>query len=451
MFEYNPPCYISAALSVFIAGCWLGWPSPAVPKLLQGEASLKITSNEISWVVALMDFGNVLSPIPSGYLADYLGRKTTLLLTAFLYIVTWALVIFGKSAWYLYIARIGAGMGKGVAFTVLPMYLGEIAGVQVRGAISTIFPGLLSAGVLFEYCIGPFVTYSLLNIISGLLPILFFVAFFLLPESPYYLLMETRVQDAKTSLEWFRNKEIKNEAMNEELEEMKRTVEREIKEKGRFVDVVTTAGNRKALIIVTFLSAFQRFGGISPMLAYTVITLPKSGGYFKPDVYMIFFGITMVVGNVVSAPLMDSWGRKPLLLFSCTACAFCTGVSAMFYRSAGHNNNLEGLNWVPYLCFLGYGMSFSLGIISIPSIFVGELFPTNIKSHAAAIGTIFLAIASFSINKLYLFVKENYGTQYMYGFFTVCSIITVIFTMLMVFETKGKTFSEIQHKLNKNS
>ncbi|XP_046669301.1 facilitated trehalose transporter Tret1-like isoform X1 [Homalodisca vitripennis] len=437
----------SAALSVFIAGCWLGWPSPAVKMFFEGDVHFNITNDDISWIVALMDFGNTLSPIPSGYMSDCMGRKLTLLMTAFLYLGTWSLAIFGNNAYYLYVARIGAGLGKGVAFTVVPMYLGEIAGVKVRGAISTIFTGLLYSGIMFEYIIGPFVSYDMLNYISGVVPIVFFLTFFMLPESPYYLLMKERHKEARKSLAWFRSAKVDDEVLVKELDLMSRTVQKDMEEKGSFADLLSTPGHRKAMAIVMFLSAFQRFGGISPMLAYTVVTLPKTGGYFPADIYMIIFGVMMVVGNFIGTPLVDRVGRKPLLIISCSSCAILTGISTIFYMAAGPENNTENFNWVPYACFVAYGIAYSIGIGVIPSTFVGELFPTNIKSYASAIAAIFFAVASFAINKFYLLVKDNFGVYYMFGFFTLCSISSVIFTTFVVFETKGKTFAEIQNKL----
>lgn len=441
----------SAALSVFIAGCWLGWPSPAVKMLLKNEAHIQIDVQDVSWIVALMDFGNVLSPVPSGYLSDFFGRKITLIGTAFLFLGTWLLAIFGSLPIYLFAARIGAGIGKGVAFTVVPMYLGEIAGVQVRGAVSTIFTGLLYSGILFEYCIGPFLSYRMLNIVSGIIPFVFFLTYIVMPESPYYLLMRGRQKEARRSLVWFRNAHKTDEALERELDEMAKNVQREMEEKGSFLDLVKTVGNRKALLIVMVLSSFQRLSGVSPLLAYTTVTLPATGGGVQRDLYMIIFGVTMVIGNFLGTPLIDKLGRKPLLLASCLGCAVVTGISGVFYYWVypyKPDELITPYNWVPYACFVTFGITYSLGIGVIPSTFVAELFPTNVKSFASAISAIFFALASFLINKIYLLVAESVGVHYMFLLFTMSSIFSTLFTYFLVFETKGKTFTEIQNKLN---
>ncbi|RZF35232.1 hypothetical protein LSTR_LSTR017188 [Laodelphax striatellus] len=81
----------------------------------------------------------------------------------------------------------------------------------------------------------------------------------------------------------------------------------------------------------------------------------------------------------------------------------------------------------------------------VPNTLLGELFPANVKSKAAAVATIFFAIASFSVNKVYPSVP-NYT---MFAFFALTNLIAAIFTWLYVIETKGKSFSEIQQLLHK--
>lgn len=81
---------------------------------------------------------SAITPIPSAYLADRFGRKTTLLLGAIPFIIGWILVIVANSVGMLYAARMFSGLGYGIVYTVAPMYTGEIATNEVRGALSTL-------------------------------------------------------------------------------------------------------------------------------------------------------------------------------------------------------------------------------------------------------------------------------------------------------------------------
>lgn len=79
-----------------------------------------------------------MSPIPASYLADRIGTKKTLLLAAVPYIIGWVLVMFAGNVPTIYVSRLISGLGYGIAYTAAPMYLGEIASDEVRGAMTTL-------------------------------------------------------------------------------------------------------------------------------------------------------------------------------------------------------------------------------------------------------------------------------------------------------------------------
>lgn len=129
---------ISATLITATAGTCYGWPSPTLPYLRSKESSIPTSQDEGSWIVSIMILCSALTPIPSAYFADRFGRKTTLLLGAIPFILGWVLVIVAKSVAVLYVARMFSGLGYGIVYTVAPMYTGEIATNEVRGALSTL-------------------------------------------------------------------------------------------------------------------------------------------------------------------------------------------------------------------------------------------------------------------------------------------------------------------------
>lgn len=228
-----------------------------------------------------------------------------------------------------------------MTFTVAPMYLGEIASVPIRGALSTVFAGLLWAGTMFEFTVGPYVSFKMLAVLSGTVPVLFFCSFLLMPDSPYFLLMRNREAEAKRALQWLRNQPVTNDdaersvqilgMVDKELKEIKATMNEEMNEKGRFYDLVSIPGNRRALMIVLVMSAFQRLCGISPLLAYSSTTLPPHDGFLGPSELIIVFGCILTVFNFVATPLIDRLGRRPLLLFSAAGCGLVTGISAIWF------------------------------------------------------------------------------------------------------------------------
>ncbi|XP_054270510.1 facilitated trehalose transporter Tret1-like [Macrosteles quadrilineatus] len=441
---------MAAGLSMFILGNWVSWPSPAVKHILAGDTKLDISPVQVSWAVALLDLGNIISPIPSSYVTNYLGRKVTLIILSFVFFLTWLLAIFGTTAYYLYTARFLVGLSKGLTYIVVPIYLGEIASTQVRGGVGTIFGGMMAYGMLFELLIGSFVDYDTLNIISSPFPVLFFLFFFRFPETPYFLLMKGREDEAKKSLAYFRSSKEDSTILQQELKQISKNVSEDSKKTGGYMDLVSSPSTRRATLISVGLATIQRLSGCTSIIAYSTVTLPPTGGYFSPDVYMIIFAVVMIIGLTICTTLIDMFGRKPLLIISSVGCMIGTGVTAVFYWMSTFTD-VTAYNWVPYFGIIFYSIMLSIGLGNIPPVITVELFPANLRSHANALTAVFYALSSFITNKMYLQVKMSIGVHYMYLFFMICSFIGVIFTSFVVFETKGMTFSEIQDTLKKKT
>lgn len=412
---------------------------------------MSMNSEQVSWAVALLDFGNVISPIPSGYITNYLGRKRILVILSFLLFASWLLTIFGTTPSSLYAARFIVGICKGLAFTVVPIYLGEIAGTTVRGGVGTIFCSMMNYGILFELCIAPLVTYETLNIICSPFPVLFFLFFFRFPESPYFLIMKGSQAEAKKSLAWFRNLDESSPVLELEIKQISANVEEDMSKKGGYKDLMSTPDTRRAMLITVGLAVLQRLSGMSSIIAYSAITLPPTGGYFSPDVYMVFFGITAIIGQSVCIALIDKLGRKPLLIISCAGCALSNGISALFYWLREYKDIHYSYNWVPYMCVILYGIMFAIGIGTIPSVITVELFKSNLRSNATSVAAICYAVGSFATNKLYLFLQSMIGTYFNFILFAISSLLCLILSSTIYFETNGKSFTEIQTILKQSS
>lgn len=433
------------------SGAWLAWPSASIKPLLKGEHCCHFSRAQISTMVALMDLGNVLTPIPSSYFMDWIGRKPTLYSTAAMNIIGSILVMIANDAWYIYLARFSVGMAKGVAFAVVPIYLAEVANVQIRGALSTMFIGFLNIGIFYDYFFGAIISYNSLNIANALIPIVFMITFIFVPESPYYLTMKKKEKKALKSLAKYRQVDKEDEGLLAEAKLVSLTVDKDLEQKGRFFDIFTTRSMRRATLMIGALALFQRCSGISPTLAFSTITLPETGGGLSREVYMIIFSFILAVANYVATPLIDTWGRRNLLIYSAVSTSLVQLVAGIYYFLETNRFDVSSWRWLPYVCLVLFAVTYSLGMGFIPSTLVGELFPTNVKCYASSLSAIILAATSFCVNRVFREVADNWGVEYMYLFFCLTSAACGVFCIFYVFETKGKTFAEIQHILKVKS
>uniref|UniRef100_A0A224XP17 Putative gypsy-15 st-i n=1 Tax=Panstrongylus lignarius TaxID=156445 RepID=A0A224XP17_9HEMI len=437
----------SATISVIMSGNSLGWPSPALPRLLGPDSPVPMDKDDSSWMISLMYLGNLVSPIPCGILMERIGRKMTLLYLNLFPFSSWLIILLTRSTYWLYLARFLAGLWLGIVYTVVPIYLGEIAEPSIRGSLSTLFAITTYVGVLFEYVLGPYVSYDALAIASGSFCIIFILLFGWMPETPYFLIKNGEKTRARESLYWLRGCPPN---VDEELYRIESAVQQQMLNKGNLKDLVATTGNRRAIIIVGVLSILQRFSGIGAMIAYTSITLPKGSlGPIGRDECVIILGVVWVVSTFTASFLIDKLGRKYLLVISSVGCGIATFLAGLWFLLNEFTNiNVSDFDWSPFVCFVLHGFFYSIGLNPIVTTVKGEVFSASIKGVASALTTLMLALASFVLNKSYQMIADNVGMYMNYWLYALGCIFAVTFTITYVVETKGKTLQEIQDKLN---
>ena len=429
-------------------GMFLGWPSPVLQKITSPTSEVYLTSDQISWMISVLYIGSTLSPIPTGWMTNCLGRKMTFMVLASVAITSWLFLIAVQNPTGIYIARFLGGMWGGSAYTIAPLYLCEITEPKVRGAINALFTLLAYCGIMFEYCIGPHVSFTLLSILSALIPIFFVIALVWIPESPYYYLMKNNAKGAGTSLMWLRCKENIVD-VEEELTSIQRAVILDMQNRGTFRDLVSTPANIRALLIVEIAAILQRMSGISVIMAYASTAIPQTPYLTSNDCAIILCFVWIIFG-VVSTLLVDKLGRRPLLAMSCAGCGIATGCLAVWFYLQDNNMNVlqEKYSLFPFACFIMYGIFFPIGLGCVPSMVQGEMFPANTRSLASGVTSTVISLTSFITNKMYQSIGDWYGLYINYVIFSVCSFCGVYFSLNTLLETRGKTLQEIQIELS---
>ncbi|XP_068627054.1 facilitated trehalose transporter Tret1-2 homolog [Battus philenor] len=437
---------LCATLITATAGTCYGWPSPTLDYLQSSASSIPTSRDEGSWIVSIMILCSALTPIPSAYFADRFGRKTTLLLGAIPFILGWVLVIVAKSVAVLYVARMFSGLGYGIVYTVAPMYTGEIATNEVRGALSTLITLMNKVGILAQYCIGPFVTMRTLAAINLILPISFVLTFIFLPESPYYYLKFERTERAERSLRSLRSGDIRLELKNIEI-----NVQEDMKNKGSWGDLIFEATNRKAMWISIGVFTIQQLCGSAAVVAYAQTIFKSTDSKIEPYLESIIIGSVQVATCVLSVILVDRVGRKPLLLLSALGVGLMNGtIGTYFYFSTWHKSAVEHLHWLPLAAIVIYIVCYAIGLSTVPYVIIGEMFPTNVKLYASCVAHIYTGISMFAVQKLFQVVKDSWGIYTAFWGFAAFSLLGLVYMLIALPETKGKSFTNIQAGLRRD-
>lgn len=445
-------------------GTVYGWTTTSLSRLTSGDSDvpIKITDDESSWIVSLTVIGSMIGPFLGASLADRYGRKKCLLLASGFFIVGWIIVFFAKTVAALYISRVILGIGVGIAYTINPMYVSEVADVEIRGALGTLIAVNVFTGSLLTCSIGPWVSYQVLTAILLAVPILFVVCFSWFPETPTFLAVRGRKAEATRSLAFFKGIRDRDEARRE-LEYTLRNVFIEddntpVTGPGARTEPVERSwiaklklmmlpSNIRALGIILSLIATQQLSGNFSTIQYLKVLFKKSEIGIDSNVATILVLAVGLVSCGLSTATVEGAGRRPLLIISTLGSSITLAILAIYLMLDGKGVDVSKANLLPVIDVIVFQVVFQIGLGTLPNALIGELFPTEVKAFAGAVSIVFDGVLGFTVSKLYQVIGDWLGTDTVYYFFAVSCLLAFVMVIFIVPETKGRTFREIQELL----
>lgn len=329
--------------------------------MADGETPLILNETQTSLMVSLMFLGNISSPIPSGYLMDWFGRKRVCMCLSIFPITSWLLIYFAKHVVYLYIARYLAGLWIGTTSTILPIYVGEISSTSLRSSLTTINNLMTNVGILFAYVVGQSVNYFMFAVVCEVLTVVYICTFFMMPESPHYILRHGQREKALVALSWLRKGETE-ENIEKEVKVIEQTIEEQKKQKGSLKDIFCYKANRRGFFLAVVFAIFKRLSGSGVMQAYLSITLPAvSVGVLDPNTSVIIIGFVSFISSIFSVGLSVKYRRRILLTISCGGCSIATGFVALWF----YLNKFTSIDVTPYSDVIFWSVSFFFCVFNI--------------------------------------------------------------------------------------
>lgn len=258
---------LAAAGGALAVGTALGWPAPSGPQLVAGDDRyFDITQSQFEWAASTITIGCAISCLPIGILMNKFGRKWTMISLVVPFMLGWALVAWAQNFTMLLIGRFTLGLAGGAFCVSAPQYSTEITEKEIRGIVGTFFQVLINVGILYAYVVGAFTGVFLTSILCAIIPIVFGLVFFFMPESPvYYVREKGSDEDAKKSYKWLRGSEYDPQA---EIDVLKREAEEDSRNEVSFSEVIKRPATKRALLIGTGLMMFQQLSGINIVLFY---------------------------------------------------------------------------------------------------------------------------------------------------------------------------------------
>ncbi|KIW88752.1 uncharacterized protein Z519_10799 [Cladophialophora bantiana CBS 173.52] len=397
--------------------------------------------------------GAAINVFIAGYVSDRWGRKAGFHWCGFLSLLGGALLCGSRNSTMFIVARLFAGAGSWGYLAVTPYYSAELAPPGLRGLMVgmngvNIALGYALAsymGLAFYYVDDPQTQWRAPLGIALIWPVMMVLVCFVIPESPRFLLMKGRIDEARDVV--FKLHASKNDPDQEfargEFYQMSKQAELDRTMEPGWLEMIRRPSYRKRTIMAMGFAFIGQSTGVLVLNNYGP-TIYAALGY--DTLYQLIFQcgwITVgIFGNLVGALIMDWTGRKPLLVMGVAGCCVSLILEAAMVSSyAEEGTNKAGLRMGVAAAYL-FLLVYSIGIDVAGVVFYSELFPNHLRAKGLALSIAVIALTDLVYLQVAATAFANIGWKF-YLVFIILSGLGAFFAYFYLPETKNIPLEEM--------
>ncbi|KAH7297132.1 hypothetical protein KP509_26G055200 [Ceratopteris richardii] len=459
-------------LSAMLMGYDVGIISGAILFIVE-EMKLSVWKEEM--IIGSLNVVAAFSAIAAGFFANRYGRKRTLEMAAFVFFAGAVLLAAAPGFICLMAGRVLTGVGVGFAMMIAPLYSAEISPAKIRGFLVSFTEIFVDVGIVLGYIFGfafqflnPAYNWRLMLGVSGIpAVVLFFGTAMALPESPRWLVMQGFYEEALEVLE--RTVCAEGGDAKEKLAEIMNANEVESEKSAGCSDdgrdrrpfnptnifrSQACRGLAKTYVAAIGVNFIQQATGIEATVYYSPMIFKVAGVHSR----LGMLGATLCVGVVklgfvlVATSTLDRIGRKTLLIASSIGMIASLLVICATFKINGinidassssanlHDNNVALITVVSICAYVAF---FSIGWGPIAYVFSAEIFPLKHRSKALGCSMFVNRIVSGAVAFSFLTISQAITLTGTFSVFCVVTVISIIFTVFLIPETKGKSLEEL--------
>jgi SP family galactose:H+ symporter-like MFS transporter len=425
-----------SALSGLLFGYDTGVISGAI-LFVQEDFHLTTFQEEI--VVSAVLLGATIGALVGGRLTDRLGRRSTLLQVAALFIIGAIGTALAADMIWLSVGRLVVGVAIGIASFTAPLYISEISPPEVRGKLVSLNQLMITIGIvcsyLSDYALAASRGWRWMFGLAAIPALILFIGILFVPESPRWYMSRAMKEKAREVL----MRMLTREMAESELREIEESLQQQ---EGDWKELLRPR-LRRALIIGIGLAVFQQFTGINTVIYYAP-TIFQFAGLRSHAVAILAtagVGLVNVLFTVVAVRLLDRIGRRPLLLYGIAGMVLSLGVLGFAFMSA---NLAQGLAWIALICVMLYVACFAIGLGPVFWLMISEIYPLKIRGRAMAVATVMNWGSNLLVALTFLSLLHSLGRPGTFWLYALTGVLSLIFVYRLVPETKGKTLEQIE-------
>ncbi|TAM78894.1 MAG: MFS transporter [Acidobacteria bacterium] len=420
------------------------------------------TAWQQGWAMSCALAGCLMGALVSGTLSDRFGRKPLLIAAASLFGASSLGTAFAGTFSHFVLGRISGGFAIGLASSLSPMYIAEVAPPQVRGRLVSLNQLAIVSGILlaqfFNWVIARPVpagatAMQVLNSWNGqfgwrwmfgvtaIPAALFFVCMFAVPESPRWLAWKRRQYEARSILARIGGEGYGAQALAE--------IEANLPRQGAGGDTNTKSElaalleirNLKILLLAVVLAVFQQWCGINVIFNYAEEVFSAAGYNVSGILFdIVVTGAVNLVFTIVAIATVDKTGRRLLMLLGSGGLAVTYVVLGIGYHHGSHGLYMLLLVVAAIACY-------AMSLAPVTWVVIAEIFPNHIRGVGMSFAVSSLWIASFILTYTFPLLNQRFGPAVTFWIYSGICVLGFVFIHFWLPETKGKTLEEIEQVL----
>ena len=441
------------AVVAAIGGILFGYDTAVISgttDIVRNQFSLSASGE--GWYVGCALIGSIIGVLCAGSLSDYIGRKITMLISAAFFSISAIGCAVCGSFEALVAFRIIGGVGIGIVSIVSPIYISEVSPARIRGTLVSLYQLAVTAGFLLAYManwiidagIDPTATTDaglwsrMFNaeawrgmLGSETLPaLLFFFIIFFIPESPKWLIIKGKANQATAILSRILNS---GEEINAEIEVTKASLG---EDNGKWSDLLKP-GILVAVLAGCAIAILGQFMGVNAVLYYGPKIFSEAG-FDNPMFSTVLVGLVNFATTILAVFIIDKVGRKQLIYWGVSGMIICLLAIGTYFATGGVLGNGFMLAF-----FLAYVFCCAISISAIVFVLLSEMYPNSIRGRAMSLAGFMLWVGTYLVGQLTPVLLEwsQAGTFFI---FAVMCIPYMLIMWKIIPETTGRTLEEIE-------
>ncbi|CAG8229966.1 unnamed protein product [Penicillium salamii] len=350
-------------------------------------------------IVATYDIGCIIGTLVSMFAGDKLGRRRSILIGCCILVVGAILQTASYSLAQMIVGRVVAGVGNGMNTIAIPIWQSETARAEDRGKlvvaqlVTNIFGIVITNWMNYGFTFVPHSPVSWrfplgFQCFFAIVTILFVL---IAPESPRWLVMKHRANEAREILARLLAKPIDDTEVVDEIRTLEIAVnhDQEVQQTKPLREIFKRKSKQQTLrrmLLGAGTAFFQQVGGTNVIAYYLPVVLTRSVGL---DTRMALIlsavdSMSLMFWGFIAAFLIDRIGRKKLMLFGAAGSSLCFALVAVGLRYGSNNRNMTILAVVfIFVYYIFYGVSH----LSIPYIYPAEINSQKMRNIGTSFAT----------------------------------------------------------------